>query len=148
MITIALILLAAQQGSPELSATADRHKLMVGEELVYTVRAVSASEESMRVQVGSVSGFEVVSRTERREVSFAPVTRSSVLILRLRALRAGTFQLGPVTAHQAGETVTISGVSIVVSESSGAVATAVNPRVATLLRRARPPSRNGCRRSR
>ncbi len=143
MITIALILLAAQQGSPELSATADRHKLMVGEELVYTVRAVSASEESMRVQVGSVSGFEVVSRTERREVSFAPVTRSSVLILRLRALRAGTFQLGPVTAHQGGETVTISGVSIVVSESSGAVATAVNPRVATLLRRARPPSPSG-----
>lgn len=143
MITLALILLVAQEGSPELSATADRHKLMVGEELVYTVRAVSTSQESMSVQVGSVSGFEVVSRTERREVSFAPVARSSVLELRLRALRAGTFQLGPVEAHQGGEVVTIPGVSIVVSESRGAVAAAVNPRVATLLRRARPPSPAG-----
>ena len=143
MITLALVLVAAQGGSPELSATADRHKLMVGEELVYTVRAVSSSEEAMRVQVGSVSGFEVVSRTERREVSFAPVTRSSILEFRLRALRAGTFQLGPVEAHQGGEVVTIPGLSIVVSESRGAVAAAINPRVATLLRRARPPSPSG-----
>lgn len=143
MISLALILVTAQQGSPELSATVDRHRIMVGEELVYTVRAVSPSDESMRVLVESLSGFEVVSRTERREVSFAPVTRSSILEFRLRALRAGTYRLGPVEAHQGGEVVTIPGASIVVSESRGAVAAAVNPRVATLLRRARPPSLSG-----
>jgi len=143
VITLALILVAAQGGSPELSATADRYKLMVGEELIYTVKAISSSEESMRVQVGSVNGFEVVFRKERREVSFAPVTRTSILEFRLRALRAGTFQLGPVQVYQGGEEVTIPGVSIVVSESRGAVAAAVNPRVATLLRRARPPSPSG-----
>ncbi len=143
MITLALLLVAAQGSSPEVSATADRHKLMVGEEVIYVVRAVSSSEEAMRVQVGSVNGFEVVSRTERREVSFAPVSRTNILEYRLRALRTGTFQLGPVEAHQGGDVVTIPGVSIVVSESRGAVAAAVNPRVASLLSHARPPSPSG-----
>ena len=49
MITLALILVAAQGGSPELSATADRYRLMVGEELIYTVKATSSSEDRQQI---------------------------------------------------------------------------------------------------
>ncbi len=143
MMLLAVLLVATQEAKPDLSVTADRHRLTVGEELTYTIKAVSGSEEPMRVQVGSTDGFEIISRTESREVSFAPVRRTSVLVLRLRALRAGSYRLGPVEARQRGHTVSVPGVSVEVTESRGAVAAAVNPRVAALLRRARPPALAG-----
>ena len=136
---LAALLLAAQEPEPDVSATADRHRLTVGEELTYTIKAVSESEQPMHVRVLSTDGFEVIARTESRAVSFDPVTRTSVIEVRLRALRAGTYRLGPVEAVQGGSTASIPGLSITVTESRGAVAATVNPRVSSLLRRARPP---------
>ena len=143
MILLALMVAGMQQQAPELQALADRHHLQVGQELVYTIKAVSHSDQSMQVRVSSLDGFETISRVEQRDVSFNPLVRTSSLELRLRALRPGTYRLGPVVASQGGTRTTIPGASIRVTESPGAVATTVNPRVAELLRKARPPSLAG-----
>jgi hypothetical protein len=143
VIGLTLLLLASQAGAPEVTATADRYRLMVGEELVYTVTAVSPSDLPMRLEVTSLYGFEVIGRTESRQVSFTPVSRTTVLELRLRAVRAGKFPLGPIEARQGNEVASIPGLTVEVTESRGAVAAAINPRVGALLRRATPPALAG-----
>jgi uncharacterized protein (DUF58 family) len=99
-LVVGLVLLALLQAPPpELEVSVDRDRVSVGEEIVYTVRAVSRSSEPLALTVAPLNGFEVVARSERTEVSFAPgPTRTTLLEIRLRALRPGRWQVGPAQA--------------------------------------------------
>jgi hypothetical protein len=127
---------------PEIRVSVDQDRVAVGEELVYTVRAVSHSSEPMDITITPVNGFEIVSRSERTEVSFSGgPTRTTVLEMRLRALRPGRWQIGPARAAQGTESAEAAALVVDVDPSPAAVATALNPRLRRLLEKAPPPPR-------
>ena len=140
---IALLLGLALQGAPpELHVSLDQDRISVGEEVVYTVRAVSRSQEPMNVWIAPANGFEIVSRSERTEVSFtAGPIRTTVLEVRLRALRPGRWQIGPAKVEQGREVVDADPLVIDVDPSAAIAATTLNPRLRSLLDRTPPPPR-------
>jgi hypothetical protein len=140
---IGLLLLALlQAAAPELHVSVDPDRLSVGEELVYTVRAVSRSAEPMDLSIAPFNGFEIISRSERTEVSLSGgPTRTTVLEIRLRALRPGRWQVGPAKAAQGREVAEAGALVVDVDPSAAATAPALNPRLRTLLERAPPPPR-------
>ncbi|HWN19836.1 MAG TPA: hypothetical protein VNO19_13060 [Gemmatimonadales bacterium] len=140
---IALILLVLLHlGPPELHVSVDHDKVAVGDELVYTARAVSQSSEPMRLTLAPLNGFEIVSRSERTEVSLsARAIRTTILEIRLRALRPGRWQVGPARATQGHEMTEAAAIVVEVEPSPAVAATALNPRLRSLLERTPPPPR-------
>ena len=66
----------------------------MGEDLLYTLRAVSHSPVPMHVSIAPFTGLEIVSRSERSEVSMGrDPTRTTVLEVRLRAVRPGRWRV-------------------------------------------------------
>ncbi|MGH7659119.1 MAG: BatD family protein, partial [Gemmatimonadales bacterium] len=101
MIALLLLGLLQDPGSLSLDLHADRDRVRLDDEILLTLRAESPSSEPIRIDLPPVNGFEIISRSERREVSPVGVTaRISVLELRLRATRIGTFRVGPARATQ------------------------------------------------
>jgi len=140
---IALLLLALlQSGPPELHVSVDQDRISVGDELLYTARAVSQSSEPISLTIAPFNGFEIVSRSERTEVSLTGgPTRTTVLEVRLRALRPGRWQIGPARATQGGEMAEAAALVVDVEPSAAVAATALNLRLRTLLERTPPPPR-------
>jgi hypothetical protein len=140
---IAFMFAVLVQGDPpDLRVSVDQDRVSVGEEVVYSVRAVSRSQEPMDLSISPINGFEIVSRSERTEVSFAagPV-RTTVLELRLRALRPGRWHVGPARATQGGKVVEADALVVDVEPSAAVAATTLNPRLRALLERTPPPPR-------
>ena len=141
MIALALALALVQGGSPTLDVTVDEDRIAVGEDLLYTLRAVSHSRMPMHVSIAPFNGLEIVSRSERSEVALgADPTRTTVLEVRLRAVRPGRWQLGPARAVQGTDTVEAAALIVDVTASRAATASTLSPRLKRLLEQARPPS--------
>ena len=97
---------AAQDDRPQLEASVDEDRVSVGEELTYTLRAVSHSPMPLQVTLAPFTGLEIVARSERTEVGFGTgPTRTTVLEVRLRAVRPGHWEIGPARAVQGRDTV-------------------------------------------
>jgi hypothetical protein len=139
------VLLAAtllQSSGPSLEAAVDEDRVSVGEDLHYTLRAVSHSPVPMQVSVTPFNGLEIVSRSERSEVSSlgGVPTRTTVLEVRLRAVRPGRWQLGPARAIQGRDTVEAAAIVVDVTANRAATASTLSPRLKRLLELARPPA--------
>ncbi|HUF36547.1 MAG TPA: BatD family protein [Gemmatimonadales bacterium] len=140
-VLVALLAAGVQGNGPQLEATVDADQVSVGEELTYTLRAVSHSQLPMQVTVVPFNGLEIVSRTERSEVSIgADPTRTTVLAVRLRAARPGRWQLGPARAVQGRDTVEAAALIVDVTANRAATAPTLNPRLRRLLDQATPPA--------
>jgi tetratricopeptide (TPR) repeat protein len=138
----AILLFALVQAAPDLHVSVDQDRLAVGEELLYTVQAVSHSSDPLDISIAALNGFEIISRSERTEVSFSGgPTRTTVLEIRLRAVRPGRWQIGPARAAQGREVTEAAAIVVDVQPSAVAGAPALNPRLRTLLERAPPPPR-------
>jgi hypothetical protein len=138
-----LLIAVLQAPAPSVTATLDRSRLAVGEDLVLTVTATSRSPDPIRIIMPSLDGFETLARTERTAVALSDTTaRTTTLELDLSALRAGTFRLGPFEVEQSGHRVKTGFVTVVVQVGSGAIQ-AISPRLRAMLRRAPPPKRPG-----
>jgi hypothetical protein len=139
----ALLLVALLQGGPDLHASVDQDRVAVGEEVLYTVQAVSHSSDPLDLSVAPLNGFEIISRSERTEVSFSGgPTRTTFLEIRLRAVRPGRWQIGPARAAQGREVTEAAAIIVDVQPSAvAAAAPALNPRLRTLLERAPLPPR-------
>ena len=141
MIALFLLSAALQTGGPAIDASVDEDRISVGEEVVYTLRAVSHSRLPMQVSVTPFNGLEIVSRSERSEVSQGQdPARTTVLEVRLRALRPGRWQLGPARAVQGTDTVEAAAIVVDVSASRAATASTLSPALKGLLQRARLPA--------
>jgi oxygen tolerance protein BatD len=137
-----LLLALLQAAAPELHVSLDEDRVSVGDEVVYTVRAVSRSSDPMNLSIAPFNGFEIISRSERTEVSFSGgPTRTTVLEIRLRALRPGRWQVGPAKATQGRDVVEAAALVVDVDPSAAAAARALNPKLRVLLERAPPPPR-------
>ncbi|HEX2451660.1 MAG TPA: BatD family protein [Gemmatimonadales bacterium] len=136
--------LLLQGAKPELKASVDREHLSLGDDLVYSVQAISRSTAPLRILVPTISGFEIIGRSERSSVShFGGSSRSTTLELRLRALKPGKWAIGPARAVQGGEEVVAPAVTVRVDDLPGATAVAANPALRALLERAPPPAAAG-----
>jgi hypothetical protein len=140
---VALLLL--QGAAPSLTASVDRDRVAVGDEVVLSIRAVSHSVEPLQVTLAPMNGFEIVGRSEQTEVSMGNgPSRTTTLEVELRALRPGTWPLGPVRARQGGEMLQTGALKVTVTNTPGtSTATTLSPRVKRVLERAPPPSRGG-----
>ena len=137
---LAVAVAAAQDQRPQLEASVDEDRVSVGEELTYTLRAISHSPVPMQVTLAPFNGLEIVSRSERTEVGFgAGPMRTTVLEIRLRAVRVGHWKIGPAKAVQGRDTVEAAPVMVAVAASRAATATTLSPRLRRLLDRAAPP---------
>lgn len=144
MTALLVPLLLIQSARPELKASVDRDHLAVGDDLVYSVQAMSQSVAPLRILIPTIPGFEIVGRSERSSVShFGGASRSTTLELRLRAIKAGKWAIGPARAVQGGEDVVAPAVTVRVDELPGATAVAANPQLRALLERAPPPGTPG-----
>jgi cytochrome c-type biogenesis protein CcmH/NrfG len=139
---IALVLALLQVQGPELHVSVEPDRVSVGEEVVYTVRAVSHSSDPMDLSITPINGFEIISRSERTEVSFSGgPTRTTVLEMHLRALRPGRWPVGPARVAQGRQVAEAAAIAVDVESSPAAAASALNPRLKSLLERAPPPPR-------
>jgi SH3 domain-containing protein/oxygen tolerance protein BatD len=137
-----LLLLLLQGAAPEIHVSLDEDRVSVGDEVVYTVRAVSHSTEPLDLTIAPFNGFEIISRSERTEVSFSGgPTRTTILEIRLRALRPGRWQVGPAKAAQGREVAEAAALVVDVDASTAAATPTLNPRLRALLDRAPPPPR-------
>jgi tetratricopeptide (TPR) repeat protein len=140
VIALVLAVSLSQGGGPSLDAAVDRDRVSVGEELLYTLHAVSHSPVPMQVSIAPFNGLEIVSRSERSEVSLGPdPTRTTVLEVRLRAVRPGRWQLGPARAVQGRDTVEAAAIVVDVMASRAATASTLSPGLKRLLDQAKPP---------
>lgn len=128
----------------EVRAFADETRLAVGDELVLTIQATSREPAPVQVTMPTPAGFEITARSEHTEVSqLGTPSRTTTLELRLRALKAGRWDLGPARATQGAEVAIADPIAVQVDEQPGAVATGSNPVLKRLLDRAPQPARPG-----
>jgi hypothetical protein len=138
-----LLLLLLQAPPPTVTATLDRSRLSVGEDLMLTVTATSRSAEPMKIILPSLDGFEVLARSEQTSVALSDSTaRTTTLQLDLSALKAGTFRLGPFQVEQGTLQSRTGFVTVIVEAGTGAAPT-IGARLRAVLRRAPPPVRPG-----
>ncbi len=139
-----LLLQLAQGPTLPLEATVDRNRVTVGEEVVLTVIAGGATADQVTLDLPRFDGFTVVSRVERSDVTVGVArTRVLTLELKLRAVRAGNYAFGPITARQGQASQTIDGPDVEVTASAASGMLALNPRVRDLVSRAPPPRSAG-----
>ena len=137
-----LVFALMQVAAPELHVEVDQDRVSVGEEIVYTVRAVSRSSDPMSVTVAPLNGFEIVARSERTEVSLSgAATRTTLLEMRLRAVRPGRWQVGPARVTQEGKVTEAAAITVDVEPNASVAAATMNPRLRSLLERTPPPPR-------
>jgi len=146
-VTSALLLAALSavtlQGA-EATATVDRTRLVVGEELMLTVRARTRSAEPLEILLPPLAGFAIVGSRDLTEVAMsgtAGPVRTTVRELQLRAEQAGAVLIGPVRVRQGGSAVATEPILITVDSAAAGVATALSPLVRALLETAQPPRR-------
>lgn len=118
---LALLLLLAQGPPLTVTTSLDRSRFAVGEEFIFTLRAVGHSTAPFRVELPALDGLGLVERTERTDVVVGrQITRAYTLELKLRAEQVGTWPIGPIRVEN-GDASTFSAVEMVSisSASSG-----------------------------
>lgn len=140
-----LVALAQAPQAPVLDVRLDREALEVGEEAELVLEFTGGSEEPAEFDLPDLpAGLQVVGRSERTSVSFAPArSRTSTLILTLRAVRPGDWTYGPFEVRQGSRFASAPPVAIEVTGGGAARSVQVNPVVRQMLERAPPPARPG-----
>ena len=91
--------------------------------------------------IAPFNGLELVGRSESTELALGDATtRTTILEIRLRAVRPGRWQIGPATAIQGRDTVEAPAMVIDVAANRAATASTLNPRLRRILEQAAPPS--------
>lgn len=142
MIVALLTALALVQGA-EVTASVDRTRLRVGEELLLTVRARTRTADVVEIILPSLSGFAVVGSRDMTEVAFSGGTgsvRTTVRELRLRAQQTGALLVGPVRARQGSSVVATDPILITVDSAANRAALSLSPLARALLESTPPPT--------
>jgi hypothetical protein len=137
----ALGLILTQAPPITVTVELDRQRVAVGEELVYTLKAIGHSTASFRVDLPALEGLAVVDRRERTDVAVGTreATRAYTLELRLRAEQVGTWSIGPIRVEHADASA-FSPVAVVqVVNASGGAAPGLEPDLLALISRVPSP---------
>jgi hypothetical protein len=132
-------------GGAEVTASVNRTRLAVGEELVLTVRARTRSTEPLELGLPPLAGFAIVGSRDLTEVSMsgtAGAIRTTVRELQLRAEQPGALLIGPVRARQGASDVSTEPILITVDSAAAGMAATLSPLARHLLETAAPPRSN------
>jgi hypothetical protein len=142
VIVALLAALTLAQGA-EVTASVDRTRLRVGEQLLLTVRARTRTADAVEIILPTLTGFAVVGSRDMTEVAFSGGTgsvRTTVRELQLRAQQAGALLIGPVRARQGSSIVSTDPILITVDSAANSAALSLSPLARALLESAPPPA--------
>jgi len=139
--SLLLLALLQQSRGPTVMVSVDRDQVSPGEVIVFTVRVTSNLTDPIRVDLPSLGGFELESRSERSDVTTGQGGgRSTLIEFHLRANTPGEWRLGPVTVRQGIATDQSEPITVRITGGAPAPVTAsLSPRLARLIQRAPPP---------
>ncbi|MGH7671698.1 MAG: BatD family protein, partial [Gemmatimonadales bacterium] len=142
MTPLPLLALAAALQGVAVTASVDRTRLMVGEEVTLTVQARSRSAESFQIVLPPLAGFAIVGSRDLTEVSTSGTAgpmRTTMRELKLRAEQPGALLIGPVRVRQGASATSTYPILISVDSTTTGVATALSPLARALLETAPSP---------
>jgi len=142
VIPLLALLLALQTQRPEVTASVDRARVAMGEELTLTVRARSRSSVAVQFQLPTLDGFAVLASHDVTDVAVSGAAgplRTTTRELRLRADRAGTLVIGRISARQGSVEVSTDPIAVTVDSGAPGVFAGLSPIARALLDAAPPP---------
>lgn len=136
-----ILLLAQVVVGPSLTATVDRERVVVGEEVAYALRAVGPRGLRIRVELPTLAGLEAGDRTEQLEDVAGSSAGGQVYRLDVvfRAAEPGIWRIGPVLVFR-GDAVEVAPEVTVTVTASGGRDESRNPRLMALIRGVSPPA--------
>ncbi|HEY6109211.1 MAG TPA: BatD family protein, partial [Gemmatimonadales bacterium] len=145
MTGIPLVALLLVQGiAPDITASVDRTRIAVGDQVTLTVEVRVSGGASPRLELPPLDGFSVLGTREAAEVSLQGVdglTRTAVRALTLQAERPGRLVIGPVRVRVGDRVAATEPLTIVVDSAAAFSATTLGPVARSLLAGAAPPPR-------
>jgi len=120
----------------EVTASVDRTRLRVGEEVMLTIRAHTRAADPVDITLPTLNGFAIVGSRDVTEVAFsggAGSIRTTVRELTLRAQQPGALLIGPVRAHQGGSVVATDPILITVDSAADRMTSTLSPLARSLL---------------
>src|SRR3954462_12316152 len=127
--------LALLQGA-EVTASVDRTRLRVGEELMLTVRARTRTADPVEILLPSLNGFAIVGSRDMTEVAISGSSgsvRTTVRELQLRAQQPGALLIGPVRARQSGSIVATDPILVTIDSAADRTTSTLSPLARSLL---------------
>ena len=130
---------------PEVMLGVDRDRVTAGDMLTFTVHVATQSPDPIQVDLPTLDGFELESRSERSDVMPGPSGgRTTTIRLELRAMSPGEWHLGPVTVHQGPTSAQSEAVAVTVEGGGSAPVTAsLSSRLSRIVQHAPPPDALG-----
>ena len=120
----------------EVTASVDRTRLRVGEELMLTIRAHTRAADPVDIMSPTLNGFAIVGSRDMTEVAIsgrAGSIRTTVRELTLRAQQPGALLIGPVRARQGGSVVATDPILITVDSAADRMTSTLSPLARSLL---------------
>ncbi len=141
MVTTGLILLAQAVSGQSLTATVDRARVVVGDEVTYSLRALGPRGSRIRVELPTINGLEAGNRTEQLEDVAGSNAGGQVYQLDVvyRAAEPGLWRIGPVLVFR-GDAAEVAPEVVVTVVATGGGEAARNPRLLELIRGVSPPT--------
>ncbi|HET7790124.1 MAG TPA: BatD family protein [Gemmatimonadales bacterium] len=143
MLALAL-LLAFQNPSPDATASVDRTRVRVGEELVLTIRARTGAGPAVAIDLPRLDGLSVIATRDVTEVSLGGTSgevRTLTRSLELRADRPGTGVIGAIRVRQGKAEVATKPISVTIDSAVGGVTGDLGTLALDLLAGAPAPAR-------
>jgi hypothetical protein len=134
-------LLQKSAAAPQVMMAVDRDRVSPGEVVTLSIRVSSILPEPITMNLPSLGGFELESRSERTDVTTGPAaSRTTTYELKLRANTPGEWRLGPVNVRQGIAWAVGDPVTVTIEGGAPAPVTAnLSRRLATIIQRAPPP---------
>ncbi|HEY7193851.1 MAG TPA: BatD family protein [Gemmatimonadales bacterium] len=126
----------------EVTASVDKTRLRVGEELTLTIRARSRVADPVEIMLPPLNGFAIQGSRDMTEVAFSGAggsIRTTVRELQLRAQQAGALLIGPVRARQGQSVVSTDPILITVDSAADRTTATLSPLARALLENTPPP---------
>ncbi|HXI33832.1 MAG TPA: BatD family protein [Gemmatimonadales bacterium] len=142
MTALLALLLALQTQRPQVTASVDRTRVAMGEELTLTVRARSRSSVPVQFQLPTLDGFSVLASHDVTDVAVSGAAgplRTTTRELRLRADHAGTLVIGRIRARQGTLEMSTDPIGVTVDSGAPGVLAGLSPIARALLDAAPPP---------
>ena len=139
LLALALVL---QSQRPQVSASVDRTRMAMGEQLTLTVRARTRSAVPVQFQLPTLDGFSVLASHDVTDVAVTGAggpQRTTTRELTLRADHAGTLVIGRIRARQGAVEVSTDPIGVTVDSGAPGVLAGLSPIARALLDAAPPP---------
>ena len=120
----------------EVTASVDRSRLRVGEELMLTIRAHTRAADPVEIMLPSLNGFAIVGSRDMTEVAISGASgsiRTNVRELQLRAQQPGALLIGPVRARQGVSVVATDPILVTVDSAADRTTLTLSPLARALL---------------